>query len=132
MISPNFDRSEFACKCGCGYDTVDAELIRVLDEVRSVFGDRAVVITSGCRCRSHNETVGGWLASKHLVGKAADFYISQVDCGLVAEYLEQQYFDRYGIGRYDTWTHLDVRERPARWGDRKDPPPAPSPRLSGI
>ncbi|EAS4214514.1 serine/threonine protein kinase, partial [Salmonella enterica] len=26
MISKYFKRSEFACKCGCGQDTVDAEL----------------------------------------------------------------------------------------------------------
>ena len=34
--SKNFDSSEFACKCGCGYDTPDPELIRMLQVARYV------------------------------------------------------------------------------------------------
>ena len=33
-LSKNFDSSEFACKCGCGYDTPDPELIRMLQAAR--------------------------------------------------------------------------------------------------
>jgi hypothetical protein len=35
MISENFARSEFRCKCGCGLDTVDTELLRLLENIRA-------------------------------------------------------------------------------------------------
>ncbi len=61
MISKNFKRSEFACKCGCGFDTVDAALIIVLQSIRDQFG--ALVVNSDCRCDSHNKSVGGFFIS---------------------------------------------------------------------
>ena len=56
--------------------------------------------------------------SKHLDGLAADFIVRGVAADDVATYLEQQYPDRYGIGRYTGRTHLDVREDKARWDRR--------------
>ena len=51
-LSENFSRHEFACKCGCGNDTVDAELIRVLQSVRARFGKPirflALLALAGC------------------------------------------------------------------------------------
>jgi uncharacterized protein YcbK (DUF882 family) len=115
-LSEHFNRSEFACRCGCGFDTVDAELIRVLEELRRWLRDSPVTILSGCRCPIRNAVAGGAYQSQHLHGKAADIRVAGVDPSLVAECLEDQYPDRYGIGRYPTWTHIDVRSGPpARW-----------------
>jgi len=36
-ISPWFNRAEFACNCGCGFDTVDSDTLTVLEEVREYF-----------------------------------------------------------------------------------------------
>ena len=55
--SKYFKRSEFACKCGCGFDTVDYELVKVLEYIREHF-DRPLQINSGCRCATHNRTLG--------------------------------------------------------------------------
>ena len=41
-LSANFNRAEFACKCGCGFDTVDAKLIDYVQQIREYF---AVPIT---------------------------------------------------------------------------------------
>ena len=114
-LSEHFNRSEFSCKCGCGQDTVDAELIRVLEDLRQSLRG-AIMINSGCRCERHNASEGGSPGSQHIRGKAADIVVSGVDADTVAECLEDKYPGKYGIGRYPGRTHIDVRSGPpARW-----------------
>ncbi|WP_054031256.1 D-Ala-D-Ala carboxypeptidase family metallohydrolase [Desulfatitalea tepidiphila] len=129
-VSRNFWRHEFACKCGCGFDAVDVELLTVLEETRLYFQARyigenvKIEITSGCRCAAHNRAEGGVPGSMHIRGKATDFkvwiawQVKQVPADEVAEYLERTYPDRFGIGRYDNRTHVDVRQARARWDKR--------------
>ena len=115
MLPSNvFKRSEFACRCRCGKDTVDAELLQVLHVVRH-FYNAPVTITSGHRCEKHNKSVGGAGGSMHLVGKAADIIVEGVEPQDVYEYLCDQYPHCYGIGNYKRWTHIDVRPNKARW-----------------
>jgi len=52
-LSKHFYRDEFACQCGCGFDTVDHELVKILEDVRKTF-NAPVHISSGCRCEKHN------------------------------------------------------------------------------
>ena len=118
-ISANFYRAEFACKCGCGKDTVDHELVRVLEDVRSHFGRKAVFINSGNRCLVYNNSICGSVGSWHLKGRAVDFVVKGVEPHFVQEYLLRRYPDRYGIGRYDKFTHLDTRGYKARWDERQ-------------
>lgn len=113
-LSRYFSREEFACKCGCGYNAVDAVLLDVLMEVRRNY-DAPVTITSGCRCDEHNRFVDGAEESKHLLGIAADIQVKGVDPERVADHLNHRYPGMYGIGRYCSWTHVDVREHAARW-----------------
>lgn len=115
-LSKNFSRAEFACRCGCGCDTVDAELIRVLEDLRRCLFSHPITITSGCRCPKHNMEVGGEIDSQHMKGKAADIVVEDMPPEMVAECLEDKYPGKYGIGRYPTWTHIDVRSGPPkRW-----------------
>jgi uncharacterized protein YcbK (DUF882 family) len=114
-VSTHFLRKEFECRCGCGFDTVDAELIRVLEDLRRCLFNNPIKINSGCRCKKHNAAIGGTPGSMHLVGKAADIVVVDVDPATVADCLEDKYPDKYGIGRYATWTHIDVRPEPYRW-----------------
>lgn len=114
MISKHFSRSEFACKCGCGLDVVDVELITVLEDAREHF-DSPIVITSGARCAWHNMKEGGSPDSLHKIGKAADFIVNGVDSGRVADYLENKYPNNHGIGRYNGRVHFDSRSFKARW-----------------
>jgi uncharacterized protein YcbK (DUF882 family) len=117
-LSKNLSRWEFACPDGCGFDTVDAELVNVLQDVRAHF-NKAINITSGCRCEEHNKDVDGTQGSTHLYGKAADFWVTDTSPDEVANYLERKYIGRYGIGRYNGRTHIDVRSNgPARWDKR--------------
>lgn len=113
--SKYFKRKEFACKCGCGFDTVDAKLLEVLDQFRQAF-DEPITITSGCRCPAYNESVGGAPNSRHLEGKAADFKVKG--------YKPEEVFGAFdacmegwgGLGLYSSWVHVDVRDEKARWG----------------
>lgn len=108
-LSTHFSRAEFACKCGCGFNTVDAELLVILEALRGHF-DEMVKITSGCRCADHNRRVGGRPKSKHLIGRAADVQVDNVSPSRVADYFSDTWPDLYGVGRYPTFTHFDSRD----------------------
>lgn len=119
-LSEHFSRSEFACHCGCGFGLgngdVSAELVRILELTRARF-DTPLTVLSGCRCRNHNRRVGGATSSQHLHGRAADIRVQGVAPKVVADWLCERYPDGFGIGRYPTWTHIDVRPRKTRWGN---------------
>lgn len=118
MISTHFKRTEFACGCGCGFDTVDTELLSALERVREHFG-KPVMVTSGCRCENHNESVGGSMRSQHLFGRAADIVVKDTHPVEVHTFIEQQFPDKYGLGLYGGWVHLDTRSgNRARWDKR--------------
>lgn len=123
-ISKNLSRSEFECQCGCGFDTVDFELAKVIQDTADYFAEKLGVskcvlhINSGCRCDAHNEKEGGSKGSRHKLGIAADFRINDVPADDVADYLEEKYPHCYGIGRYSGRTHIDVRAGKGRWDMR--------------
>jgi len=113
-ISARFNRSEFECQCGCGFDTVDIELIHALELVRVQF-DAPVTITSGCRCETHNSSIGGSDDSQHKYGRAADFKVKGVTPKEVYEFLDRRFSTSFGIGLYSSWVHLDSRNERVRW-----------------
>lgn len=114
-ISPHFKRSEFACQCGCGFDTVDAETLRILEVVRQHY-IAPVTITSGCRCDEHNAKIGGAKNSKHVEGRAVDFKVAGHSAAEVYDFIDNLLPDRVGLGLYSSWVHLDTRtDGPARW-----------------
>ena len=113
-ISDNYSRFEFACRCGCGFDTVDAELITVLEDVRREFGV-PITINSGARCSAHNRAIGGSKSSQHILGRAADIVVRDVASIHVHGYLNSTYPQAYGLGYYEDFTHIDTRGVRARW-----------------
>lgn len=78
-LTKDFNRREFACKCGCGFDRIDPRVVAMAQKIRDAIGE-PVRINSGCRCLKHNKAVGGVMArpgsaggdSYHTEGKAAD------------------------------------------------------------
>ena len=113
-LSEHFFREEFECPCHCGFNTVDTELLEILETVRKHF-NAAVTINSGCRCKSHNAHVGGSANSQHRRGRAADITVDGVSATLVQSYLQGRYREEYGIGCYANFTHVDSRDEKARW-----------------
>lgn len=67
----HFKKSEFACNCGCGFNIINHDLVKKLDLARDL-ACVPFVITSGCRCSSYNNLVGGSHTSSHLLGLAVD------------------------------------------------------------
>jgi len=115
MISKHFQRSEFLCGCyECGFDAVDAELLMVLEDLRDHYC-LPVRITSGCRCRSHNDYVGGSPLSKHCLGTAADVVVVGIDPHDVFKYLEVRWKGLYGLGDGRNFSHVDMRANATRW-----------------
>lgn len=113
-LVPHFYRDEFACKCKCGFDTVDAALLALLIQVRNNFS-APVQITSGCRCKTYNSRVGGEPRSWHTKGRAADIVVVGINPQAVYDWLASQFTTMYGFGSYPTFTHIDSRRTPARW-----------------
>ena len=113
-LSANFRVQEFACTDGSDPIFIDSELVMILQNIRTHFG-RAVTITSAYRTPPKNKACGGTTYSQHLYGKAADIKVSGITPKRVAEYAETLLQGKGGIGIYDTFTHIDVREKKSRW-----------------
>lgn len=117
-LSPHFREAEFDCNhCGKYGDTISMELIGVLEDCRAHFG-KSITINSGVRCDYHNAAVGGAKNSRHKVenADAADVVVRDVAPSLVHQYFVDTYPGRYGIGKYNSFTHIDTRPGgSARW-----------------
>lgn len=113
-LSTNFKVREFACKDGSDPIFISPDLVIVLQKIRTHFG-KAVTITSAYRTPTRNKAVGGTTYSQHLYGNAADIKVNGISPTKVAEYAEKLLINKGGIGIYDTFTHIDVRNTKARW-----------------
>lgn len=92
-----FKKSEFTCKCGCGLNNISLNIVKIADDAREHFNNRAIV-TSGTRCAKHNKEVGGVSNSKHLIGHAIDMYVENVSWYDLLGYLKT--LEKRGIIRY--------------------------------
>jgi len=111
-----FKRSDFVCRCGCGFDSLDVELADIILEMRETLND-PMFINSGCRCESHNQTVGGAPKSYHMQAKAVDIRAKQLKPAALAAWIDRAYPHKYGVIIYNGRIHLDVR--PIRYrGDK--------------
>lgn len=117
QLSPNFHRSEFACRCAhLGVDVDDTwchgeswphrELVDKLQRLRDHFGV-PVKINSGCRCPAYNAYIGGARMSQHKRGTAADIVLQGVKPAEVARVATDLGFF---VLEYKTFTHVDVRQ----------------------
>ena len=76
--SKNFSVKEFRCECGgdfcCGFPSFMKEAeIKNIQAIRDHW-NRPVTVTCGLRCYFENKRVKGIRNSKHLSGRAIDFY----------------------------------------------------------
>lgn len=114
QISTNFNQSEFDCRCSkCSETLIDMDHLERLQQLRHDLGS-SIRITSAYRCPDHNTSVGGAKNSQHMKGTATDIQVSGMSPDEVADACES--FD--GLGRYDTFTHIDSRGSGARWDKR--------------
>ncbi len=110
-LSKHFSRYEFRCKCGCGKDTIDAETLKLCELIREFVG-KPISPSSGYRCETHNRHVHGSKNSQHLYGRAVDLPVRNPKS--VFEMLCEIYPDKFGVGLYQSFVHVDTRKA-ARW-----------------
>lgn len=111
-----FPERPWSCRCGCGFNRIDPELVRRLNLARELAGV-PFEITSACRCEAHNAAEGGKPGSAHTTGQAVDIRVGDsrqryaVLMGLLGAG-----FKRIGIG--GDFVHADVAghlPQPAAW-----------------
>jgi hypothetical protein len=113
-LSANFTEAEFRCR-GTGRlpaGGMNPRLIEALQAIRDRYGV-PVIINSGYRSVEHNRAVGGSPNSQHIHGNAADFVVRGVCPLQVFRDLDPTWSG--GLGRYNTFTHIDVRPNRTRW-----------------
>ena len=89
-----------------------------LEIIRAHF-NAPVTINSGYRNLEYNRNIGSKDTSQHVLGTAADIVIKDVSPDEVADALEflinVGMLKEGGVGRYNTFTHYDIRGTRARW-----------------
>ncbi len=121
-LTNNFNLSEF--KCHDGTDVPEhllpnvMELAKNLQVLRNHFG-KPIHINSAYRTVDYNKKIGGATKSQHLIGKAADIRINGIAPKEVADAIEQLISEgkmkQGGLGRYNSFTHYDIRGVRSRW-----------------
>lgn len=102
----HFKISDFACKCGCGLNNVELDLLTMLERARCI-ANIPFIINSGCRCSKHNKKEGGKRTSSHLNGLAVDIKCdNSYDRGIILKALYEVGFTRIGISK--SFIHCDV------------------------
>lgn len=125
-LTKNFNKSEFDSKDGSPMpdDVLDniKSLARELQLLRCEL-DASIKINSGYRSEAHNRTIGGVSSSRHIKGLAADIVVDGFTPDEVAtaveKLMEGGFIKMGGVGRYNTFTHVDIRGYKARWDNRK-------------
>ena len=125
-LTAHFSKDEFDCTDGSEmpFEVLNnvIEVANNLEVLRAHFG-APITINSAYRSPVYNRSVGGAVNSQHLGGKAADVVIDGVTPDEVADaidfLIEVGLMKEGGLGRYDTFTHYDIRGTKARWDYRK-------------
>lgn len=106
---------EFRCRCGeyhapyCdGFPVLpDRTLLELVDDLRRNAG-RPGHRSSAIRCPQHNADSKGVKNSRHLTGKALDFYIEGMSGTKLLKAAQADPRTRYAYIIQDQWVHVDV------------------------
>ena len=115
-VTEHFMHSDFICPCCDTIRIVPAFYTHagMLERMRREAGF-PIVITSGYRCKSHNTRVGGGTRSWHLLF-ATDIQPLDKDPKRLARLFQlAQDIGFRGIGRYETFLHVDLRPEQLLW-----------------
>lgn len=107
----NFSIQEMMCKCAKCSDypiaKMDLKFMRKLQNIREMFAS-PMKVTSGYRCKAHNEAVGGAEHSFHTMGRAVDILCTDSHSrALLFQY--SIHAGCYGFGASKEFIHIDDR-----------------------
>lgn len=114
-----WSREEFGCRCREYYPEPlcdgfpvepDKTLVQLVDDIREKAG-RPGIPSSGIRCQIHNSRSGGVANSKHLYGKALDFWIEGLSGAQLLKLCREDPRTSYAyiIREGEPYVHVDVR-----------------------
>lgn len=121
MLSENFSLDELnKHKFKMPDEVLDnLKMLAVQLEIIRAHFNAPVIINSGYRNLEYNRNIGSKDTSQHVLGTAADIVIKDVSPDEVADALEflinVGMLKEGGVGRYNTFTHYDIRGTRARW-----------------
>lgn len=111
LLLKNFSVEELMCPC-CKKANFDPKLLELLQSLRDKVGF-ALTINSGYRCEKHNKEIGGSPHSQHLLGKAVDLSIKNLNGEQKHALLNAAFAQGFtGVGIYSNFLHFDVRDLP--------------------
>jgi zinc D-Ala-D-Ala carboxypeptidase len=105
-LAPNFTKAEMQCH-HCGLCLMQDKFMENLQALRKEWG-RSITVTSGYRCKTHNQAVGGKPSSQHLAGNAADLDISHLSEEEKKTFIVLCRVHFTGIGIAKTFIHCDL------------------------
>jgi len=140
QLTEHFNLSEFAtpsaksvCQSFCKNDSdisgearlnnfrnVAKLLEKIRERVNEVYSkengkEYTVYLGAGWRCRENNNTTAGHAEnSYHIFGMAADIKVPGLSTDQLLE-IVNRLNPNGGVGRYDTFVHVDIRGERARW-----------------
>jgi hypothetical protein len=124
-LTKDFWLSEFACKDGTPVPLVLMPNVRLLATNLQVIRDTVnepIYLNSAYRHPSYNKAVGGAEDSRHLYAEAGDLRAKTLSpdklSGVIKELIADGKIHDGGLGLYNSFTHYDVRPKPARWDER--------------
>lgn len=124
QLSPHFNVQEFKCKCGKEHEILIAEeLVEKLEKLYSALNCSKIIVTSGYRCKTHDNNVGGSGAGQHTKGNAADICCYGQDGQPISSKIvccKAQDIGFSGIANITAdyqYTHVDVRTGSKWYGD---------------
>ncbi len=121
-LTENFNLSEFACKDGTPVPDDMIPRIELLAENLQVlrnYLEKPIRINSGYRTLEYNALIGGVPNSQHVKCTAADIVVPDMPAKEVQDAIEYLItagkMEQGGLGRYNSFTHYDIRGYRARW-----------------
>ncbi len=124
-IAKNFNKEEFDSHDGAEMSVQILsniiELVVELQKLRDAIGT-SITVNSGYRSPEHNASIGGVLSSQHVLGRACDITADGINPNelgdLIEDLIDEGVLKIGGVGRYNTFTHIDTRNHRARWDNR--------------
>ncbi|HEY5556681.1 D-Ala-D-Ala carboxypeptidase family metallohydrolase [Acetobacterium sp.] len=111
QLTPHFNRQEFKCCCERRYcngfpNEMHPDLLNHLESVRQNL-NTPIIVTSGVRCPTRNQEVGGIPNSKHLIGYAVDCYAPGLSIEALVEAAQRE---NLGVILYQNegFCHLEI------------------------
>lgn len=141
-LTRNFHISEFACKDGTKVPEhlipnvqklaeqlqilrneinrrIAVGLIVIKNKAGKLIKEVGISVNSGFRTVKYNKKINGAKYSKHLKAMAGDIvcgFISAEDIQeIIEDLIAEGKMEQGGLGKYNLFTHYDVRGRKARW-----------------